>query len=75
MRSGFKVGRIYGINIHIDWSWIFIFLLVTWNLAAAVFPSLHPDWNVTTNIALGIAASFIVDGLRKASFRGRWLSA
>jgi Zn-dependent protease/predicted transcriptional regulator len=59
MRSGFKVGRIFGINIHIDWSWIFIFLLVTWNLAAAVFPSLHPDWDVTTNIALGIAASLL----------------
>lgn len=59
MRSGFKVGRIFGINIHIDWSWIFIFLLVTWNLASAVFPSLHPDWDVTTNIFLGIAAALL----------------
>jgi Zn-dependent protease len=59
MRSGFKVGRIFGINIHIDWSWIFIFLLVTWNLAGAVFPSLHPDWDTATNIALGVAASLL----------------
>lgn len=59
MRSGFKVGRIFGINIHIDWSWIFIFLLVTWNLAGAVFPSLHPDWSPGLNIALGVAASLL----------------
>lgn len=59
MRSGFKVGRIFGINIHIDWSWIFIFLLVTWNLAGAVFPSLHPDWDVSTNVLLGIAAALL----------------
>jgi Zn-dependent protease/predicted transcriptional regulator len=59
MRSGFKVGKLFGINIHIDWSWIFIFLLVTWNLAGAVFPSLHPDWDTATNIALGIAASLL----------------
>ncbi len=59
MRSGFKVGRIFGINIHVDWSWIFIFLLVTWNLAAAVFPPLHPNWSAATNIVLGVVASLL----------------
>jgi Zn-dependent protease len=59
MRSGFGIGRIFGINIHVDWSWIFIFLLVTWNLAGAVFPSLHPDWGPGLNIAVGIAASLL----------------
>jgi hypothetical protein len=32
MRSGFRIGQIFGIDINIDWSWVFIFLLVTWNL-------------------------------------------
>ena len=59
MRSGFKLGTIFGINIHIDWSWILIFLLVTWNLAGGVFPSLHPDWSTGLNIGLGIAASLL----------------
>lgn len=59
MRSGFKVGKVFGINIHIDWSWIFIFLLVTWNLAGAVFPSLHPDWSLQLNILMGITASLL----------------
>src|SRR5262249_30364278 len=34
-----------GIGIYLDWSWIFIFLLVTWSLAVGVFPGWHPDWS------------------------------
>jgi len=59
MRNGFRVGTLFGISIHVDWSWILIFLLVTWNLAGAVFPALHPDWSIGMNIALGIAASLL----------------
>src|SRR4030095_4649856 len=59
MRSGFKVGTIFGISIYVDWSWLFLFLLVTWNFAGAVFPSLHPDWSLGMNVALGLAASLL----------------
>jgi Zn-dependent protease/CBS domain-containing protein len=59
MRSGFRIGRVFGINIYIDWSWLFIFLLVTWNLAAGVFPSLHPDWSVPLYWGMGVAASVL----------------
>jgi Zn-dependent protease/CBS domain-containing protein len=59
MKSGFRVGRIFGINIHVDWSWIFIFLLVTWNLAGVFFPSMHPDWSLPLNWGMGILASLL----------------
>lgn len=59
MRSGFRVGRLFGINLYIDWSWVIIFLLVTWNLAAGVFPALHPDWSFELNITLAIVASLL----------------
>lgn len=59
MRSGLRLGRIFGINIYIDWSWIFIFLLVTWNLAAGVFPQLHPNWGATLNWGTAIVASLL----------------
>jgi len=35
MKNGFRIGRIFGINIDIDWSWILIFILVSWNLSMA----------------------------------------
>ncbi len=59
MRSGFKVARLFGINVYVDWSWLLVFLLVTWDLAAAVFPSLHPNWGLDLNIVMGILASLV----------------
>ncbi len=59
MRSGFRVGRIFGINVYVDWSWIFIFLLVTWNLAGGFFPDLHPGWSRTLNWGMGLLASLL----------------
>jgi Zn-dependent protease/predicted transcriptional regulator len=62
MRGGIKVARLFGINIYIDWSWIFIFLLVTWNLAVAVFPTLHPDWGLNLTLGISVAASLLFFG-------------
>jgi Zn-dependent protease len=59
MRSGIRLGRIFGISIYIDWSWIFIFLLVTWDLAASLFPNLHPNWSLALNVTLGLVASIL----------------
>jgi Zn-dependent protease/CBS domain-containing protein len=56
--SGFRIGRIFGIDIRIDWSWFFIFLLVTWNLSL-VFGSMHPDWNIGLRWGLSLAASLL----------------
>src|SRR5512135_3571980 len=59
MRSGFKIGKIFGINIYIDWSWLLIFLLVTWNLAAGVFFELHPDWGPYLRWGTAIVAALL----------------
>lgn len=54
--TGFRIGRIFGINIAIDWSWFFIFLLVTVNLAL-VFGQAHPTWGSGLNwLVAGLAA-------------------
>lgn len=43
MNGGFRLGKLFGIEITVDPSWILIFLLVTWSLAASVFPRLLPN--------------------------------
>jgi Zn-dependent protease/CBS domain-containing protein len=58
MRSGFSVGKIFGINIRIDWSWLFIFVLVTWNLAF-VFGQSHPDWGIVLNWGTALVAAIV----------------
>jgi Zn-dependent protease/predicted transcriptional regulator len=58
MRSGFSIGRIFGINVRIDWSWLFIFFLVTWNLST-VFGQAHAGWGPTLTWGMAIVAAFL----------------
>ncbi|HEV2665272.1 MAG TPA: site-2 protease family protein [Blastocatellia bacterium] len=60
MRNGIRIGRISGISIYLDWSWIFIFLLVTFGLAGGVLPVWHPDWNPWLTWAVAVAASLLL---------------
>jgi len=50
--SGFRLGRIFGITIRIDWSWLLIFTLVSWNLRT-VLAQIHPEWD--SRLAWGTA--------------------
>jgi len=59
MNRGLYIGRIFGINIHIDGSWILIFLLVTWSLASGLLPSWHPEWSAGLRWAVALAASLL----------------
>src|SRR5262245_35059997 len=59
MNRGLRIGRLFGINIHIDGSWIFIFLLVTWSLASGLLPSWHPEWSAGLRWGVAIAASLL----------------
>src|SRR5262249_41185259 len=60
MRNGIRIGRISGVSIYIDWSWIFIFLLVTFSLAGGVLFVWHPDWNPWLTWAVAFAASLLL---------------
>ncbi len=58
---GLRIGKIFGITIIIDWSWLFIFALVTWNLGT-IFGDLHRDWNATESWGVAIVASLLFFG-------------
>ena len=57
----FRVGKIFGIDLRVDWSWVFIFVLLTWNLVA-VFSRWHPDWSPLEALVLAGAASLVFFG-------------
>ena len=42
MNPSFTLGRIAGVPIGIHWSWLLIFSLIVWSLAAVVFPEMNP---------------------------------
>jgi Zn-dependent protease/predicted transcriptional regulator len=45
MFNGFRLGRVAGIDVQVDWSLLIIFTLVTFSLGAGVFPTWHPNWS------------------------------
>ncbi len=58
---GFRLGRIAGIEIRVDGSWVFIFVLLTWNLVS-VFSRWHPDWPSLEVFAVAATASLLFFG-------------
>ena len=59
MRNTWRLGKIFGIEIYIDASWLVIFLLITWTLAGEYFPSQNTEWSPLLNWSLGIIASLL----------------
>ncbi len=61
MTGGFRIGQIFGINIRIDWSWLFIFVLVAWDLAT-LFIQLHAGWTAELAWLTAIVAALLFFG-------------
>jgi Zn-dependent protease len=57
MGETISLGRIAGIKIGINWSWLVVFALITWSLAEGVFPNQNPGLSHATYLAMAIVAS------------------
>jgi Zn-dependent protease len=58
MKNGFRAGKILGIDIHIDWSWLLFFSLISWSLASS-FGHAHPEWTVLMQWVLAVSAALL----------------
>jgi Zn-dependent protease len=56
--QGIRIGRILGIPIYLDLSWILIFGLITFS-QSSFFAVLHPGWTATEHWVLGGVASIL----------------
>jgi len=54
-----RLVRVLGIDIYIDSSWLLIFVLVTWTLAAGYFPRAFRDWPTWQNWLVGALTSLL----------------
>jgi Zn-dependent protease/predicted transcriptional regulator len=59
MNPTFELGRIAGIRIGINWSWLIVLALIVWSLAAAVFPSQNPGLSDGAYIAMAVVAALL----------------
>lgn len=62
MKTGITIGQVWGIPIRLDWSWFFIFALVTWSLAGGYLPGAYPDLGTGALWLLGALTSVLVFG-------------
>ena len=59
MTSSFTLGRIRGIEIGVNWSWIVVFALLVWILYASVFPGQYEQLGNGTYLAMALAAAVL----------------
>src|SRR5271168_4350050 len=59
--QGFRVGRILGIPIFIDYSWVIIFGLITF-VFSVQFGAAHPKWSSSQVWGVAIATSVLFFG-------------
>jgi len=55
---GIHIGRLFGIQIAIDYSWLFIVVLLTWSLTVG-FRHVHPDWSGALAVGTAFAATLL----------------
>ena len=59
VNPSFELGRIAGIRIGVNWSWLVVFALIVWSLAVGVFPSQNPGLSDGVYIAMALAAALV----------------
>lgn len=62
---GLRVGRVAGIEVHLDLSLLIIFVLIGTSLALGTFPAWHPEWGpaLTWTVAACAAVCFLLSVL------------
>ena len=72
-----KIGKIRGISIKLNYSWFFIFLIITWSLATAYLPYQYPGkgesfyWSVGAASALLLYVSILIHELAHSTVAQR----
>jgi Zn-dependent protease/predicted transcriptional regulator len=57
--STFRLGRLAGIDIGVNWSVLIIFALLAWSLSASRFPTVYPGNPVWAYVAAGLCAAVV----------------
>lgn len=59
MGGRLKIVEVWGIPIRVHFSWLLVFGLVTWSLAAGYFPGEYPGWAARTYWAVGAITALV----------------
>jgi Zn-dependent protease len=49
--------RVAGVDVHLDWTLLIIFFLISASLGSGLFPAWHPEWSAWTSWLTALAAA------------------
>lgn len=59
IHTNVRLGRVGGVEIGLNWSWLIIVGLITWSLAAQVFPSTNEGLSAGVYVAMAVVAAIV----------------
>jgi Zn-dependent protease/CBS domain-containing protein len=59
LRPTITLGRIGGVAVGVNWTWLIVFGLIVWSLAAGVFPTTNPGLGAGVYVAMAVVASLL----------------
>jgi len=59
-RNQVPIGKIFGIQIGLDYSWFVVFALLTWLLATSYYPDEFKDWSPALYWSMGAATAILL---------------
>lgn len=62
MGSSFSLGKIRGIEIGINYTWLIAVGLIAWSLAVGVFPEMFPGWDRATYWIVAVISTLLLFG-------------
>lgn len=57
--SAFNLGRVFGIQFRLHYTWFIIFILITVSLSRLYFPSIYPGWSHLIYWVVGVTTSLL----------------
>jgi Zn-dependent protease len=61
LESSLKIGSVAGIRIGIHYTWLIVFVLISWTLNR-YFAASHPDWSSATTLAASVISALLFFG-------------
>ncbi|MGC4895318.1 site-2 protease family protein [Micromonospora sp. DT31] len=59
MRASFRLGRVAGVPVGVNWSVLVIFVLIAWALSGSLFPASYPGHSPVAYVAAGLSAAVV----------------
>ncbi len=59
MKDTVRIGRIAGVEIGVNWSWVIVLVLIVWTLAAGIFPADVPGLSDGTYLVMAVVAAVL----------------